>query len=124
MPKPIPEGFHTLTPTVVFKDYRKAIEFYKRAFGAKEEVVMPGPGGKGIMHAQLRIGDSPFMMGEESPQHPCKSAETLGGSPVSIYVYVTDVDAAFKKAVAAGAIRFTGTKPSTWRRNRVTPPRS
>jgi PhnB protein len=103
MPKPIPDGYHTLTPAITFKDARKAIDFYKKAFGAKEELVMPGPGGRGIMHALLRIGDSSFMMGEENPQNPCKSAETLGASPISFYVYVPGVDAAFKKALAAGA---------------------
>jgi PhnB protein len=103
MAKPIPEGFHTVTPTFVFKDCRKAIEFYKKAFGATEKYAMPGPGGKGIMHAELRIGDSPIMMGEEHPDRQCRSAETFGGSPISIYLYLPDVDAAFQRAVAAGA---------------------
>jgi|SRR5437660_8623076 len=103
MTKPIPEGYHTITPTFVVKDGGKAIEFYKRAFGAKTEFLMPGPNGKGVMHADLRIGDSPFMISDENPQNPCKSAETLGASPVSFYIYTEDADAAFKKAVAAGA---------------------
>ena len=67
MTKPIPEGFHTITPTFVFKDCRKAIAFYKKAFGAMEQEVMPSPDGRGIMHASLRIGDSTIMMGEERP---------------------------------------------------------
>ena len=103
MIKAIPDGYHTLTPALVFKDARKAIDFYKRALGAREKMVMPGPDGKGIMHAELLIGDSPFMLGEESPHCPSKSAETLGESPVTFLVYVKDVDAAFDQAVAAGA---------------------
>jgi uncharacterized glyoxalase superfamily protein PhnB len=103
MPKAIPEGYQSVTPMVVVKDARKAIEFYKRAFGAQEQFVMPGLDGKGVMHAELRIGDSIIMMGEENPQHSCQSAETLGGSPVSFYLYVEKVDEAFAVAVAAGA---------------------
>jgi PhnB protein len=103
MIRPIPEGYHSVTPMFVFKDARRAIEFYKLAFGAEERFVMPGPEGKGIMHAELRIGDSIIMMGEENPQHACKSAETLGSSPVSFYVYVENADAAFRRAVEAGA---------------------
>jgi uncharacterized glyoxalase superfamily protein PhnB len=87
----------------VFRDARKAIEFYKRAFGAEELYVMPGPDGKGVMHAEVRIGDSIIMLGEENPQQPCKSAETAGGSPVSFYLYRENVDEAFRVAVAAGA---------------------
>lgn len=103
MANPIPEGFHSLTPIFVFKDARKAIEFYKQAFGAEELFAMPGPDGKGVMHAELRIGNSIIMMGEENPHQPCKSAETSGGSPISLYLYLADVDEAFKRAVAAGA---------------------
>jgi PhnB protein len=103
MVKAIPEGFHSVTPMVMFRDARTAIEFYKRAFGAKERFAMPGPDGKGVMHAELLIGDSIVMMGEENPQNPCKSAETAGGSPVSFYLYVENVGEAFQKAVAAGA---------------------
>ena len=98
----IPEGYQTLTPTFVFKDARKAIDFYKKAFGAEERFVMPGPDGKGIMHAEIRIGSSLMMLGEENPQCPCRSAETMGGSPISFYVYVDNVDEAFRVAVAAG----------------------
>jgi uncharacterized glyoxalase superfamily protein PhnB len=87
----------------IFKDAHKAIEFYKKAFGAEERYVMPGPDGKGVMHAEVRIGTSIIMMGEESPDCPSKSAETLGESPVSFYVYVDNVDEAFKVSVAAGA---------------------
>jgi PhnB protein len=103
MVKPIPEGYHTVTPMFVFRDSLRAIEFYKLAFGAGELFVMPGPDGKGVMHAEIRIGDSIIMMSDENPCQPCKSAETSGGSPVSLYIYVKDVDSAFHKAVAAGA---------------------
>jgi PhnB protein len=104
MTQPIREGFHTVTPTAVFKDVRKAIDFYKKAFGATENFAMPGPGGQGIMHAEITIGGSRIMMGEEHPERSqCRSAETAGGSPVSFYLYVKDVDAAFRRAVEAGA---------------------
>lgn len=103
MTKTIPEGFHSVTPMIMFKDARKAMEFYKRAFGAEELFAMPGPDGKGVMHAELRIGDSIIMMGEENPQQPCKSAEAMGGSPVSFYIYQENVDEAFGTALAAGA---------------------
>lgn len=99
----IPEGYRTVTPMFIFKDARKAIDFYRRAFGAVERFVMPGPGGKGVMHAEIAIGDSLMMMGEEHPQQPCRSAETTGGSPVNFYLYVANVDEAIATAVAAGA---------------------
>jgi uncharacterized glyoxalase superfamily protein PhnB len=103
MTKAIPEGFHSVTPMVMFKDARKALEFYKKAFGATERFAMPGPNGKGVMHAELLIGDSIIMMGEEDPNEPCKSAETMGGSAVSFYIYLENVDVAFRKALEAGA---------------------
>jgi PhnB protein len=103
MTRPIPEGYGSLTPMFVFKDARQAIEFYKKAFRAEERLVMPGPDGKGVMHAELKIGGSIIMMGEENPQYPCKSAETLGGSAISFYLYLNNVDEAFKVAVEAGA---------------------
>jgi len=103
MTKPIPEGYQTVTPMLMFKDARKALEFYRRGFGAEERLVMPGPDGKGVMHAELRIGNSIIMMGEEHPQEQCKSAETIGGSPVSFYIYLENVDEAFRTALAAGA---------------------
>jgi uncharacterized glyoxalase superfamily protein PhnB len=87
----------------MFRDARQAIDFYRRAFGAQELFVMPGPDGKGVMHAEIRIGDSIIMLGEEHPGEACKSAQTLGGSPVSFYLYLEDVDEAFRVAVAAGA---------------------
>jgi len=103
MSRAIPEGFHSVTPMLVLKDARKAIDFYKKALGAAELFIMPGSDGKGVMHAEMRIGDSIVMMGEESPQEHCKSAETIGSSPVSFYIYLENVDEAFQVAVAAGA---------------------
>ena len=102
MAKPIPEGYHTVTPSFTFKDSQKAIEFYKKAFGAKVLDVFPALTGKGIMHATLQIGNSILMMGDEMPGSGCQSAETLGHSPISLFAYVPDADTAFKQAVAAG----------------------
>ena len=103
MPQNPPPGYHTLTPSLMLKDARKAIDFYRRAFGAEEIDVMAGPDGR-VMHAELRIGDSMFMMGEENPAWAAfKSAETLGGSPISLHLYFPDADAAFKRALDAGA---------------------
>ena len=99
----VPDGYHTLTPGLVVKDGASAIEFYKKAFGAEELFRMPGPGGKGILHAELRIGNSPFFLNDEFPEIGCLSPETLKGTTQSIYMYVQDVDALFNRAVAAGA---------------------
>lgn len=103
MTKAIPEGYHSVSPMFMFRDARKAIDFYKRAFGAAERYTMPGPDGKGVMHAEMMIGNSIIMMGEEHPNESCRSAETIGGSPVSFYLYLENVDEAFERAVAAGA---------------------
>ena len=101
--KPIPEGYHTISPMLVLRDARKAIEFYKKAFDAKELFAMPGPNGRGVAHAELIIGDSKFMLSDENPQQHTKGVESIGASPVSFYLYVQNVDAFFKKAVGAGA---------------------
>ncbi len=110
MARPIPEGYHAVTPSFTFKNSEKAIEFYKKAFGAKVLDLFPNLNGSGIMHATIQIGNSIIMMGDEMPasENCAKSAETLGSSPISLYVYVSDVDAAFKQAVAAGG---TATMP-------------
>jgi len=102
MVKAIPEGYHSVTPFMVFKDSRKAISFYEKAFGAEQKNLMPRPDGKGVMHAEVKIGDSAIMMGDEDPQQSCKSAETLGNSPIKLFLYVEDVDQSFKRAVDAG----------------------
>ena len=104
--KPIPDGYHTATPYLVVKGAAKAIEFYKNAFGAKELMRMAGPDG-GIMHAELKIGDSIIMMGEENLQRGTRSPESLGGSPMSLYLYVEDCAKVFDQAVGAGAAATT-----------------
>src|SRR4051794_21632018 len=100
--QPIPAGYHTVTPYLVVNDAARAIEFYKRAFDATEKVRMDGPQGK-IGHAELQIGDSMLMLGDEMPGSQIRSPQSLGGSPVGIFLYVKDVDASFQKAVEAGA---------------------
>jgi len=104
MTKPVPEGYHAVTPSFTFKDSQKAIEFYKKAFNAKVLDLFPNPSGRGLMHATIQIGNSIVMMGDENPGQTCKSAETLGGSPINLYIYVPNVDTAFKQAVAAGGM--------------------
>jgi uncharacterized glyoxalase superfamily protein PhnB len=103
MTNPIPKDYHSLTPSFSFKDSKKAIEFYKKAFNATVLDLFPSLDGRGIMHAAMKIGDSIFMMGDEMPGGMNKSAETVGSSPISLFFYVPNVDAAFKQAVAAGA---------------------
>jgi PhnB protein len=100
--KPIPDGYHTVTPYLIVHGAAAAIEFYKKAFGATELFRMDGPNGK-IGHAEMRIGDSPIMLADESPEMGAKSPQTFGGSPISIMLYVEDVDAVVSRAVAAGA---------------------
>ena len=100
--KPIPEGMHSLTPQIVCAGAAKAIDFYKQAFGAIELFRMPTPDGK-IGHAQIKIGNSILMLTDESQQCGSLSPQTLKGSPVSLYLYVENADAAFERAVAAGA---------------------
>ena len=108
--KAVPDGYHTLTPHLVVKGASEAIEFYKKAFGAEEIGRVPGPDGKTLMHAELKIGDSRlFLVDEwlffvdEFPEMQCRGPQSVGGTPVTIHMYVEDVDAAFKRAVAAGA---------------------
>ncbi|MCI0747127.1 MAG: VOC family protein [Verrucomicrobia subdivision 3 bacterium] len=100
--KPIPDGYHTATPYLIIKGAADAIEFYKKAFGAKEAMRMPGPNGK-IMHAEIRIGDSAIMMADEMPEMGFRGPQSLGGTPVSLMLYVEDVDAMAKRATEAGA---------------------
>ncbi len=100
--KPIPEGYHTATPYLIIKDAASAIEFYKKAFGATELMRMADPSGK-VRHAEIKIGNSPIMIADEFPEIGARSPQSLGGSPVSILLYVEDVDALFSQAIAAGA---------------------
>ena len=100
--KPIPEGYHTATPYLIIKNAARAIDFYKKAFGATEHMRMADPSGR-VMHAEIQIGDSRIMIADEFPEMGARSPESLGGSPVSIFLYVEDVDDVFRRAVAAGA---------------------
>lgn len=97
-----PAGYHTVTPALIVRDAAAAIEFYKRAFGAEELERMEMPDGT-IAHAEIRIGDSRIMLGEESEQWGVKSPLSLGGVASSLHIYVPDVDAAFARALEAGA---------------------
>eukprot|EP00243_Klebsormidium_subtile_P004100 TRINITY_DN17879_c0_g1_i1.p1 TRINITY_DN17879_c0_g1~~TRINITY_DN17879_c0_g1_i1.p1 ORF type:complete len:157 (-),score=48.29 TRINITY_DN17879_c0_g1_i1:550-1020(-) len=97
-----PQGFHTITPYLVVKGATQAMDFYARAFGAVETVKMDGPGGT-VMHAEMRVGDSPFMLADEVPARGHKAPTSLGGSPVGLMLYVDDSEAVFERAVKAGA---------------------
>ena len=99
--KPIPDGYHSVTPYLIVKGAADAIEFYKKAFGATELFRMPAPDGK-IGHAEIKIGDSPIMLSDEQPELGYVGPATLGGSPVSIMIYVEDVDTVYPQALAAG----------------------
>ena len=100
--KPIPEGYHSVTPYLIVKGGANAIEFYKKAFGATEIMRFEGPGGA-LGHAEIRIGNSPVMLADEYPDMGFRSPQTLGGAGVSLMVYVEQVDAVFQRAIAAGA---------------------
>lgn len=104
-----PEGYHSVTPYLIVTDGAAAIDFYKQAFDAVELMRMDGPDGT-IMHAEVRIGDSPVMLAGEFPDMHCFSPEKYGGSPVSLMVYVEDVDSQFKQALAAGATELRPVK--------------
>jgi PhnB protein len=100
--RPIPDGMHALTPHLICAGAADAIEFYKRAFNAAEVSRLPGPDGK-VMHATLRIGDSALMLVDESPQCGMLGPKTLKGSPVTVHLYVENVDSTVARAAAAGA---------------------
>ena len=100
MVKPIPDGYHAVTPYLIVDGAARALEFYQRAFGAKETYRMPGPDGK-IGHAEFRIGDSALMIADQG--RGFRGPKSLGGSPISLMIYVEDVDKVFARAVEAGA---------------------
>jgi uncharacterized glyoxalase superfamily protein PhnB len=100
--RPIPEGYRTVTPHLVCEKAGEAIDFYKKAFGAVELARMPGPDGR-IMHAELRIGDSPIMLADAFPEFGSQGPLALKGSPVTIHLYVNDADAVWARALEAGA---------------------
>jgi PhnB protein len=100
--QPVPEGYNTITPYLAVEDASAAIDFYQRALGAKERARMGGPGDS-VMHAELEIGDSLIMLSDPFPQASTKPPKELGGTSVSIFAYVEDVDSLYKQAVDAGA---------------------
>ncbi len=100
--KPIPDGYHNVTPYLVVTGAADAIEFYKKVFGATEVMRFPTPGGK-IGHAEIRIGDSTVMLADDNPEMGYKAPKAFGGSPISLLVYVPDVDKTVERAVTAGA---------------------
>jgi len=99
--RPIPEGYHSVTPYIIVKGAASAIDFYKKAFGASELFRMPGPDGN-IAHAEIKIGNSHVMLADESPKMNVKSPATLGGAGVHLMIYCEDVDRMYKQAIEAG----------------------
>ena len=124
MVKKIPDGFHSLTPHLTVAGASDAIEFYKKAFGATELARMPGPDGKRIMHAMLRIGDTPLMLNDEFPEMGGHGPSKFGGTAVTIHLYVEDCDAVYNRAVAAGAKGIMPPQDMFWgdRYGRLTDP--
>ncbi len=111
--KPIPDGYHTVTPYLIIKDAAKAIDFYREAFGATELMRLASPDGK-IMHAEIKIGDSPIMLCDECPDWNALSPQTIGGTAVSIVLYLADVDSIVGRAVAAGASLLMPVEDQFW----------
>lgn len=109
----IPKEYHSITPVLIVKNGDEAIEFYKNGFGVEERCCMKGPDGR-VAHAELKLGDSVFMLSDEYPEMKSHSPETIGGSPVSMYVYVDDVDSIFNKAISAGAKILDPVKDQFW----------
>ena len=101
--RPIPEGYHSVTPALTVRGAARAIEFYTRAFGARELGRMSAPDGQRIWHAELQIGDARLMLADEFPDMGGHAPESLGGTPVSLHLYVEDADAVVQRAAAAGA---------------------
>lgn len=100
---PIPPDFHAVTPALTLRDADKAIDFYKRAFGAEERMRFRGPDGTRILHAEIKIGNSLIFLSEEHPEMGCRGPESLGATSVALYLYVDDADKVFERAVSAGA---------------------
>ena len=122
-PQSPPPGYHSITPSIVVRDVRDALDFYQRAFGAEVIDRMEGPGGS-LMHAEMRIGDSIVMLGPESEEWGTKSPLSTNGNPQSLYLYVPDADAAVAKAVEAGATMKYPMEDAFWgdRCGKVTDP--
>jgi PhnB protein len=102
MVKPIPEGYPRVTPYLYVDGAKAAIDFYASVLGAQQRLMMPGPDGK-VGHAELSIGDSVIMLADEFPDMDVRGPKSIGGSPISMHVYVEDVDATFERALSAGA---------------------
>ena len=100
--KPIPDGFNTVSVSLILDNCLEAMDFYQRAFGAEAGMRMPGTDGKGTMHMEMRIGESTIMMSDANPAWNTRSPKAFGGSPVSMHIYVKDADALFNRAVGAG----------------------
>jgi PhnB protein len=100
--KPIPDGYSVVSPYLVIRGAARALEFYQQALGARERLRLAMPNGQ-IGHAEIQIGDSTIMLGDESPEANCRGPESFGGSPISLHVYVEDVDAVVARAVSHGA---------------------
>jgi uncharacterized glyoxalase superfamily protein PhnB len=111
--KAIPEGYHTLTPNLIVDGGAKAIDFYKKALGATELFRMPSPDGR-IMHAELQLGDSKFMLCDEMPDMDARGPKAYHGTPVGFYVYVDNVDQAWKRAIDAGAKQVSPVTDMFW----------
>jgi len=125
-PQPIPPGKHTITPHIVVRGAKQAIDFYRRAFGAEEVGRLPGPDGELLMHAELKIGDSHLMLCDEMPwaDATCRAPESLGGTSVTLHVYCEDADAVYERAIKAGAKVSMPIMDAFWgdRYGRVTDP--
>ena len=112
--KAIPEGYHSITPYLVVDDATTAIDFYKRAFDAKETYRLHGPDGKSILNAELKIGDSTVLLSDEFPHGGCRSPNSIGGSAVTLHIYTEDVDKVFNQAVDAGATNIMPVMNMFW----------
>jgi PhnB protein len=111
--KPIPEGYHSLTPYLAVEDAARAIDFYREAFGAQELLRMPGPDGK-IAHAELQLGDSKLMLSDPFEQSQVQPPSVRGGPTASVFMYVEDVDATFEQAQRAGATVVSELEDMFW----------
>ena len=122
--KPVPDGFHSVTPHLIVKGAGKAMDFYKQAFGAIERFRMPGPDGESVMHGEIQIGDSIIMIADEFPDYGCLGPTSRGGSSVTIHLYVKDANKAYEQAVKAGAIASMPLSDMFWgdRYGKVTDP--
>ena len=111
--KPIPEGYHTITPYLAVDDATAAIEWYERAFGAKERSRMPGPDGK-LAHAEIEIGDSIVMLSDPYPQSNVRPPKEVGGTTTGVFLYVEDVDSVFQRAIDEGATSTMDPENQFW----------